>query len=102
MNVRKMGLHLTRIEFDLEAERDQRGSMMLPVGRIPDIPAKIERVWGSARIYSTKSEEFNSGQLERLAEQVHARCPVANLMSSGGCEMNIEWTVTQIHEGPEI
>jgi uncharacterized OsmC-like protein len=83
----KMG----KIVFDLQARRDERGAIHLPLTARPlPAPARLERVWGTAVVHGT---DATPEQIVRLGEEVHLRCPVANMMVLSGCALEIEWKV---------
>ena len=82
----KMG----RVEFDLEATRDERGAINLPLTAPLPAPARLERVWGTATLYDTDATQE---QITSLGAQVHLRCPVANMMVLSGCVLDIDWKV---------
>ena len=87
---------IDRMEFDLHAERDERGALQLPIEETPSIPARLMRVFGEITIY-LKTARGNTPltltpeELALLSEQTEARCPVANMMSASGCEIQVSW-----------
>lgn len=81
---------IERIEFDLEAYRDQRGSMSRPVTEDPpEFPARLLRVWGSARVVPIS--DMTPEDVRKLGVIVHHRCPIASMLVASGCEMDVEW-----------
>ena len=82
-------LSIGRVEFELRAERDERGALTLPLDTDP-LPtvARLARVWGTATVHGTTATD---AQLARLGEEVHRRCPVANMVTLSGCTLDIEW-----------
>ena len=84
----KMG----RIEFDLNAKRDERGAISLPLGSPLPVPARLEHIWGTATVYNTNATEE---QITRLGDEVHQRCPVANMIILSGCVLDIQWKIAE-------
>lgn len=78
---------LGRLTFNLAAERDERGSLGMPLESDNGIPARLQRVYGTCQIEGEISDE----EIAILAEQVHKRCPVANMFEASGCAVDIEW-----------
>ena len=79
-----------RIEFDVSANRDERGALHLPLGTTPPAPARLEHVWGTATVYDTNASQE---QISALGKEVHRRCPVANMMVLSGCRLEIDWKI---------
>jgi putative redox protein len=82
------------LEFqDIEAFRDERGALSLPIEETPTIPSRIHRITGVIRVVvSTRNKgPLSADQLELLKEQTEIRCPVANMMIASGCSMEVEW-----------
>jgi len=88
----KPRLLIDRIEFDIQAYRDQRGALQLPIDTVPSIPARLQCVSGTVKVYFKKNGmNVSEEELSILAEQTEARCPVANMMYASGCDMDIKW-----------
>ena len=82
------------LEFDnIEAFRDERGALTLPIDEDPTIPSRLQRVTGTIRIRTRGPDPLTSKELELLKEQTELRCPVANMMIASGCSMDVEWMV---------
>jgi uncharacterized OsmC-like protein len=102
-----VGRHLTprilidRIEFDVKAERDERGALQLPITIDPDIPARLQRITGTIQVYTKNKERLTEEQLEILSHQTELRCPVANMIVASGCEMNVLWVEGTANGGKE-
>jgi putative redox protein len=92
-------LALGRIEFELRAERDEQGALTLPLdtAELP-APARLARVWGTATVHGTAATDV---QLGRLGEEVHRRCPVANMVVLSGCTLDIEWRRAECEAGDQ-
>ena len=85
----KMG----RIEFDIKAKRDERGAIALPLGSPLPVPARLEHVWGTATVYNTNATQE---QIKNLGDEVHLRCPVANMIVLSGCLLEIHWKIAEV------
>jgi uncharacterized OsmC-like protein len=90
-NLRPRRLVIERIEFDLEAWRDERGALSLPVDAPPGFPSRLRSVTGTVLVYAARNEPIDDSILELLKEQTEIRCPVANMMLASGCDMNVRW-----------
>mmetsp|Transcript_22565 Transcript_22565/g.33755 ORF Transcript_22565/g.33755 Transcript_22565/m.33755 type:complete len:280 (-) Transcript_22565:699-1538(-) len=95
-------LLIEKIEFDVEAYRDERGALggELPIcsgSALPDLPARLEKVTGTVKVYLRGKRQgegvplLTEEQLFLLGEHTERRCPVANMMAMSGIEMNIQW-----------
>jgi uncharacterized OsmC-like protein len=84
---RHMKIKVGTIQFTLEAVRDQRGSMAMPIHSDPAVPSMLSHVTGRAVLETDGSQE----QVDALARQVDKRCPVASMLHNAGCEMQVEW-----------
>lgn len=84
-------LPIERMEFGVSAYRDERGALELPIDKIPEVPAKLQRVSGTVTVHFQKGTEVSREQLAILAEQTETRCPVANMIVASGCEMDVTW-----------
>ena len=82
---------ICHIEFDVQAHRDARGALQQPIEITPDIPARLQYVSGSAKVFFKGDADVSTEQLHLLGEQTEARCPVANMMMASGCIMDIHW-----------
>ena len=87
----KPRLLIDKIEFDVQAHRDARGALQQPIEITPDIPARLQYVSGSAKVFFKGDADVSTEQLHLLGEQTEARCPVANMMMASGCIMDIHW-----------
>jgi putative redox protein len=90
-------LLIDRIDFDINAYRDERGALMQPIDVVPSIPARLQCVSGTVKVYFKKgidnNDDVTEEQLKVLGEQTEARCPVANMMHASGCSMDIKWMI---------
>lgn len=84
-------LNIERIDFNIEAYRDERGALSLPITELPPIPARLQSVSGSVDVHFKDGADVSEEQLRVLGEQTEARCPVANMMHASGCVMDIQW-----------
>jgi putative redox protein len=87
----KPRLIIDKIDFKIEAYRDDRGALSLPITEFPPIPARLQRVTGSIVVHFKGGVEVSEEQLRILGQQTEARCPVANMMQASGCEMAVHW-----------
>ena len=81
---------IDRLEFDIHACRDERGALALPIVATSKIPPGLRIVVGTVKVH-VKKGSMSASQLEILAEQTEARCPVASMMVAGGCNMRMKW-----------
>eukprot|EP00928_Gymnodinium_smaydae_P006335 TRINITY_DN12236_c0_g1_i1.p1 TRINITY_DN12236_c0_g1~~TRINITY_DN12236_c0_g1_i1.p1 ORF type:complete len:241 (-),score=62.08 TRINITY_DN12236_c0_g1_i1:63-785(-) len=89
----KPRLHLESIDFSLDAERDVRGQLSLPVDEGPPVPAQLTRITGTAAVRLAAGEELPAGGLALLKEQVESRSPVTSMIRASGCDMEVEWVL---------
>jgi uncharacterized OsmC-like protein len=75
----------------IEAVRDERGALMLPIEEKPSIPSRLQRVTGVIKVRCRNNAPVPAEQLQLLQEQTEIRCPVANMMIASGCNMDVEW-----------
>ena len=89
-------INIAHIEFDIQGERDQRGAVTLPldIEELP-APARLMRIWGTAVVFGSDASEQ---QVHLLGDEVHRRCPVANMISLSGCELSIDWRLASPEE----
>ena len=61
----------------------------------PTVPARLTRIKGSITIFAKnrKGEPIQIGTrtMDVLEKHTEWRCPVANMIISSGCLMNVEW-----------
>jgi len=86
---RHMRIRIRDIDFELKAWRDQRGAIKLPLDAIDyyDVPAHLQVIVGTAMVDTEASQE----QVDALGHQVHRRCPIASMLLSSGCRLDIRW-----------
>eukprot|EP00521_Asterionellopsis_glacialis_P017684 CAMPEP_0195300032 /NCGR_PEP_ID=MMETSP0707-20130614/26626_1 /TAXON_ID=33640 /ORGANISM="Asterionellopsis glacialis, Strain CCMP134" /LENGTH=186 /DNA_ID=CAMNT_0040362599 /DNA_START=259 /DNA_END=819 /DNA_ORIENTATION=- len=84
-------LLIEKIEYDVSANRDERGALMLPIEKAPDIPARLQIISGKILVFARGGEKITEEQMQILAEQTEQRCPVANMIIASGCKINVEW-----------
>ncbi|CAK9069648.1 unnamed protein product [Durusdinium trenchii] len=73
--------------FELHAERDEWGSLAGPIDQHPLQPSRLQRIWGTAHVYS----DANASQIRAISEAVKKRCPVASMVIESGCELDVRW-----------
>jgi putative redox protein len=80
------------LEFvGIEAVRDERGALSLPIEETPTIPSRLHRVTGVINVRTRSKVPLPTDQLDLLKEQTEIRCPVANMMIASGCSMDVDW-----------
>ena len=91
---------ISKIEFhNIQAYRDERGALQLPITETPEIPSRINRITGTIKVTTTSRNNNNNNddevlsedQMQLLKEQTEIRCPVANMMIASGCSIDVEW-----------
>jgi len=75
----------------IEAVRDERGALALPIEEIPPVPSRLRRITGQIRVVTQSKTSLTSEQMEILKEQTEIRCPVANMILASGCAIDVEW-----------
>ena len=83
----KMKISLGDIRFKLEATRDQRGALSLPLGSDIPVPSRLQLVTGTAMVESDATDT----QLAELEREVHVRCPVANMLVASGAVLDVRF-----------
>ncbi|KAF0737261.1 hypothetical protein Ae201684P_006158 [Aphanomyces euteiches] len=83
----KPRMHIEKIEFDVRASRDNAGALQLPLGNPSQPLARLQRIWGEARVYTSGTQD----DVDVLAKEVKLRCPIANMTVLSGCALEIEW-----------
>ncbi|KAL3808651.1 hypothetical protein ACHAXA_006638 [Cyclostephanos tholiformis] len=115
-------LYIDGMNFDVHAYRDERGSLsMVPStsstsstssssssimtmgNELPSIPSRLLRVYGTVTVYfkggrGGSDSIVTKEQLSMLRMQTEARCPIANMMHSSGCVMDVEWVAKTVGE----
>ncbi len=100
------GIRIERLEFDtIEGFRDERGALELPIDVSPVVPSRLQRITGTVRVVTTSSSDrrqssggpLSEQQLHTLKEQTEARCPVANMILSSGCAIDVVWISVTMH-----
>jgi putative redox protein len=93
-------LLIDRLEFDtIQAFRDERGALQLPIEIVPKVPSRLQRITGTIRVFpkkqakSNRSSALTNKDIQQLQEQTEARCPVANMIIASGCCMDVNWTI---------
>jgi len=84
-------LLIDKLEFDLYGERDERGALERPIEELPNVPSRLQVVRGTIKIFQKGGNSIERDVIELLKEQTEARCPVANMMISSGCRMDVAW-----------
>jgi uncharacterized OsmC-like protein len=83
---------IDKLEFvNIEAFRDERGALTLPIEETPEVPSRLHRVTGSIHVFLKRNKSLSPEQLQLLKEQTEIRCPVANMIMASGCDIDVEW-----------
>mmetsp|Transcript_10141 Transcript_10141/g.15339 ORF Transcript_10141/g.15339 Transcript_10141/m.15339 type:complete len:98 (-) Transcript_10141:14-307(-) len=69
----KPRLIIEKIDFNIEAYRDERGALSLPITELPTIPARLQSVSGSVDVHFKNGVEVSEQQLRVLGQQTEAR-----------------------------
>ncbi len=77
---KEMGVTFTTIDYKVDATLDLRGFM-----GVPGVKSRFHTVVLDAVIDTTATAE----QVAKMAELVHTRCPVANLMADAGVDLKV-------------
>lgn len=91
----KPRMALRGIAFEYAAARDDRGATSLPLHAPPPVSAGLGRVRGTATAHLAEGKSETRERIEELKRLVEERCPVANTLASGGCELSIEWVLAE-------
>lgn len=86
---RQLRVEMDKMDFDIRAIRDEQGALSLPIEATPEVPSRIQEITGTIRIFTPRPIPENEFQI--LREQTEARCPIANMIISSGCNMNVQW-----------
>jgi len=62
----KPRLIIEKIDFNIEAYRDERGALSLPITELPTIPARLQSVSGSVDVHFKNGVEVSEEQLRVL------------------------------------
>jgi len=90
-NMKPDRLLIDRMEFDLKGTRDERGALSLPIEESPTIPSRLQLVSGTVKVFLVNGKEISDESMDLLKEQTELRCPVANMIVSSGCKMDVTW-----------
>ncbi len=55
---------------------------------VPGVPVRFQRVKVNALV---RAPDATQEQIDELARQVHAKCPVAGLFHDAGVTMDVSW-----------
>jgi len=98
---RRRRVSIDKLEFEnIQAYRDDRGAVELPINETPGVESRLQRITGIIRVFSRGGvgADGNGGegrlsfeQMKLLKEQTEIRCPIANMIISSGCSIDVEW-----------
>ena len=89
--IKPQRIAIEKMEFHLQAFRDERGALTLPIHIDPAVPSMVQRIEGTVVVHATNSQAISQDSMQVLKEQTELRCPVASMMVASGCKMDIEW-----------
>jgi putative redox protein len=86
---RHIPMTIHRINFNLKAVRDEKGALTLPLGTDHAMmpPSRLSSITGTAHVYTDASQQ----KVDLLEAEVNRRCPIANMVTLSGCELDIRW-----------
>eukprot|EP00930_Biecheleria_cincta_P088856 TRINITY_DN78116_c0_g1_i1.p1 TRINITY_DN78116_c0_g1~~TRINITY_DN78116_c0_g1_i1.p1 ORF type:complete len:172 (+),score=36.90 TRINITY_DN78116_c0_g1_i1:84-599(+) len=84
----RLSAPIRKIDFDIRAERDEWGSMAPPIQKDPEVASRLQRIWGTATVFTDATEE----EVAKVAAAVKVRCPVANMVLASGCKLDVMWS----------
>ena len=86
---RHIPMKIEKIDFEIDAVRDERGALTLPLGLDHDTlpPARLSFISGKATVHTDASQD----KVDQLEAEVIKRCPVANMVTMSGCILDIVW-----------
>lgn len=86
----KPRIAISRIDFDIMAERDARGALTLPIGKDTVLPSShLKRIWGNATVHT--SAAVSQDRIDIIEAEVKRRCPIASMVVMSGCELDIKF-----------
>lgn len=95
-NMRPRRLNISKINFDITAHRDERGALggSIPIEKdsdLPEVPSRLQLIQGTIQVMLKNNEQVSDEEMILLEKQTEARCPVANMIRSSGCTVDIKW-----------
>ena len=82
---------IERIEFsDVQAARDERGALHLPIHEESPVSASLLYVQGVVRVRPS-SMSISDEDVLALGAIVERRCPVAASLAQGGVKLEFQW-----------
>ena len=84
---------------DVEAARDERGALALPIEDDAPVSAALLYVRGTVTV-TPSSDTITSADVARLGALVEKRCPVAASLAAAGCEIGFHWRLGGGGDGP--
>jgi len=85
---RKMKLNVRELQFELSAERDQQGSLSMPIEQDPKVSAALQEITGVCYV---DAPGVTDEELAMLARQTHLRCPVACMIVASGTKLDVRF-----------
>lgn len=86
-------LCIDRTEWEIFAVRDERGALQLPINEDPPVPSRLHQIVGQVIVHRKDGLPISREELQLLKHQTEIRCPVANMITASGCQLEITWKV---------
>ena len=84
------GVTVESLSFEIEAWRDQRGVLTMPLSKDPPVPAMLQSITGTVKVHTVPY--LPTSELQPLAHAVESRCPIANMLTLSGCNLDLKWS----------
>ena len=90
---------IERILFeDVQAERDERGALSLPIREAAPVTAAVTSIQGTARVTPVAGARLSDADVQELGRLVEERCPVAAMLRASGCALHVDWVLSRDEE----
>ena len=84
------GIAVESLSFEIEAWRDQRGVLTMPLYEDPPVPSMLQSITGTIKVRTVPY--LPTSALQPLAHAIESRCPIANMLTLSGCDLDLEWS----------
>jgi putative redox protein len=85
----KERVRVEKLAFDVEAWRDERGALQLPLSEHKQVPSRLLEISGTIQVYAQR--RLSNEEMVVFRDETEERCPIANMIMASGCKMNVEW-----------
>jgi len=72
-----------------------------PLTDPPTVPPRLQAITGTATVTLPLGTELPSGTMESFGDVVEARCPVADMVSRSGCDLDVKWILASEDTAPD-